>query len=69
MPEVLVREMLADWMGAGKAQGVGWDVRPWYEKNIGRMRLHPRTQALVEHLIYPQLPAPGLTPTRTGTGG
>lgn len=51
MPEHFVREMVADWMGAGRAQGHGDDVAPWYERNKGIMVLHPETRALVEYLI------------------
>lgn len=58
MPEVLIHEMLADWMGAGKAQGVGWDVRPWYAVNGERMTLHPQTRILVEQLIGTYFPEP-----------
>lgn len=58
MPEVLVREMLADWMGAGRAQGVGWDVRPWYAVNGERMTLHPQTRILIEQLIAAYFPDP-----------
>lgn len=51
MPERFVREMVADWSGAGRAQGHGDDVIPWYTKNRGRMTMHPDTRALVERLI------------------
>lgn len=47
MPDVCRREMLADWRGAGKAQG-----RPktyeWYDKNCDKMVLHPETRAWIE---------------------
>lgn len=47
MPEVYCREMLADWRGAGKAQGKPktWE---WYEANKEKMQLHPLTRAFVE---------------------
>lgn len=51
MPERFVREMVADWTGAGRAQGVGTDTRPWYTKNRDKMILHPGTRARVERLI------------------
>lgn len=58
MPDVYVREMLADWMGAGKAQSVGWDVRPWYAKNRDTLTLHPITRRYLESLIEQQYQGP-----------
>lgn len=51
MPEKYRREMLADWMGAGKAQGHGDDVLPWYTANCHKMTLHPDTRAWIEKEI------------------
>ena len=51
MPETYVREMVADWHGAGRAQGKGDDVSAFYRANGPRMRLHPDTRALVERLL------------------
>jgi hypothetical protein len=42
MPYKYQREMLADWRGAGQAQGTP-DTRAWYLKNKDKMRLHPAT--------------------------
>lgn len=41
-----MKEMLADWRGAGKAQGKPntWE---WYEANKDKMQLHPDTRAWV----------------------
>lgn len=50
MPEKYVREMVADWIGAGLAQGKP-DTRSWYEENKGKMLLHSDTRALVEKLL------------------
>lgn len=41
------KEMLADWRGAGKAQGTP-NVQVWYHKNYARMTLHEKTRAWVE---------------------
>ena len=48
MPDKYRREMVADWRGAGLAQGHGDDVQPWYLKNRHKMQLHPDTRAWVE---------------------
>jgi hypothetical protein len=50
MPEVYAREMVADWYGAGMAQGKP-DIRGWYEATKASRTLHPHTQALVEALL------------------
>lgn len=51
MPEKFIREMVADWAGAGRAITGKWEVRDWYEKNKENMILHPRTRARVEELL------------------
>jgi len=45
------KEMLADWRGAGKAQGYGDNTKTWYEKNKGKMQLHPETKKWIEKNI------------------
>jgi hypothetical protein len=50
MPEEYVREMVADWKGAGKAQGKP-DTKAWYKTHASRIRLHPNTVELVENLL------------------
>lgn len=47
MPDEYRREMVADWRGAGKAQGKP-DTRAWYEANRGKMVLGLETRAWVE---------------------
>jgi hypothetical protein len=51
MPEAVVREMVADWIGAGKAINGKRDVENWYEKNKNRIILHKETRVLVETLL------------------
>lgn len=51
MPLNLVREMVADWMGAGKAITGEWEINTWYDKNKGKIQLHPDTRVQVETLI------------------
>jgi hypothetical protein len=49
MPEWAVREMIADWMGAGRAYEGKWpDTNwKWLNENFQRMSLHHETQSLV----------------------
>lgn len=48
MPEKYVREMVADWMGAGRAYTGSWDDLPkWLEQNAEKMILHPKTVVLL----------------------
>ena len=51
MPQEYIREMVADWRGAGIAQGHGDDVLPWYRAHKDQMVLHPITRMMVEALI------------------
>jgi len=50
MPEVVVREMVADWLGAGRAQGKP-DLVRWWAEHRTRIRLHGRTRDLVDTLV------------------
>lgn len=51
MPDRYRREMLADWRGAGRAQGFGNDVSSWYAKNRDKMVLHPETRAWIDEQL------------------
>ena len=51
MPEKYVREMVADWIGAGWAITGKREVKSWYEKNKEKMTLHPNTRVLVERIL------------------
>ena len=51
MPEKYRREMLADWIGAGRAQGTN-DVVGWYDKNKDKLVLHPGTRSWIEGEIW-----------------
>ncbi|KPK66807.1 MAG: hypothetical protein AMS21_00930 [Gemmatimonas sp. SG8_38_2] len=50
MPYIYAFEMVADWRGAGMAQGKP-DTLAWYEANRGKMHLHKATRVLVEDLL------------------
>lgn len=47
MPDLDRKEMIADWRGAGRAQGKPNTVA-WYHVNKDKMQLHPDTRAWVE---------------------
>lgn len=51
MPDRYRREMLADWRGAGRAQGYGDNTPQWYETNKAKMQLHPETRAWIEQQL------------------
>lgn len=57
MPEVFAREMVADWMGAGRAITGKWEVELWYTKNRDRIKLRDETRELVERLMGWHAPA------------
>jgi hypothetical protein len=52
MPEEVVREMVADWIGAGKAiSGKQASVKDWYKSQKDNIVLHANTRKLVESLV------------------
>lgn len=51
MPEHFAREMVADWMGAGRAYTGTWDPRSWYARNRNQIVLHDTTRLFVEQLM------------------
>lgn len=51
MPERFVREMVADWMGAGRTITGRWETGEWYDANAHRIVLHPDVRTLVERLL------------------
>jgi hypothetical protein len=58
MPDRYIREMIADWYGAGRSNGAKVsrddryaEVRVWYSKQRNQIRLHPVTRHTVERMI------------------
>jgi hypothetical protein len=56
MPNLYINEMLADWMGAGRAYAPAgtWSIQStldWYRKNKDKMQLHPDTRFHVERKL------------------
>ena len=51
MKDKVVLEMVADWRGAGRAQGTP-DVKAWYEKNKNKLVISCDTRLKVEKLLY-----------------
>lgn len=57
MPDLFIREMLADWDGAGRAITGKSNTLEWYSKQRGKIKLHPETQIAVEtYLGYHEAP-------------
>ena len=52
IPETYIREMVADWTGAGMAITGRMEVGEWYSKNKEKMILHDETRHRVEELIH-----------------
>ena len=51
MPNKYVKEMVADWMGAGRAITGKWEVHDWYIKTKNKIILHDNTRAEVEAIL------------------
>lgn len=51
MPLWAIREMVADWVGAGRAITGKIEVWSWYEKNRDKIMLHEKTRKEVEFIL------------------
>lgn len=51
MPREYIIEMVADWMGAGKAITGEWEVKEWYGNNKHKIVMSDKTKELVEWII------------------
>lgn len=51
MPGEYLREMVADWAGAGRAITGKWDVAEWYAKNRSTIKLSAITRQRVEIIL------------------
>jgi hypothetical protein len=51
MPERYIREMVADWRGAGRAYG-NPDTAGWYEGTKDKQIMHTDTRRRVDELLY-----------------
>lgn len=51
MSDAALKEMLADWYGAGRAITGQWGAREWYQKNADKIQIHPVTRARVEKYL------------------
>ena len=56
IPERFMREMIADWYGAGRAIAGVRDPRPWYASNQHKMLLHLSTRTRVAQLMVELFP-------------
>jgi hypothetical protein len=52
MPEIYVREMIADCMGASKAYTGSWNIAIWLNENGRNWILHPETVRLIAEVMY-----------------
>jgi len=51
MPDKYIREMVADWAGAGRAINGRWELAEWYGKNSSDMTLHSHTRSVVDGYV------------------
>ena len=51
IPKKYILEMLADWMGAGRAIHGKWEYKEWYIKNKEKIQLEPYTRRDIENVI------------------
>ena len=51
MPDCYMKEMLADWVGAGLAITGKRETLQWYEKNKDKIKLAPGTRFYIENML------------------
>jgi hypothetical protein len=51
MPDVYIKEMVCDWIGAGLAITGKREFKQWYADNKNKMKLHKNTRDKVESLL------------------
>jgi hypothetical protein len=51
IPDHFIREMVADWAGAGRAITGKWEVCSWYAKHKNEMRLRTEVRDRIEELL------------------
>jgi hypothetical protein len=51
IPDKYIKEMVADWCGAGYAKKKKLEVSEWYKENKSKMILHSDTRKKIEDLI------------------
>jgi len=52
MPRRYALEMVADWMGSGRAITGRWEYAEWYAKNREKIVLHDNTRKTVEWILF-----------------
>jgi hypothetical protein len=55
MPERYVLEMVADWMGSGRAYTGDWDMTDWLSRNLSKIKIHNKTRDNVEKILVDKL--------------
>lgn len=51
IPDKFVKEMVADWAGAGRAITGKWEVLDWYKNNMHKMFIDSSTRTSVEYYL------------------
>jgi hypothetical protein len=52
MPEVYIKEMIADWISAGKTYSTKSDPVEWYNEHKDKLVFSKKTQELLEKILY-----------------
>lgn len=51
MPLDFIKEMVADWMGAGRAYQGHWDMSEWLSNNIPRITIHSKSLIHLRNIL------------------
>jgi hypothetical protein len=55
IPEKYALEMVADWMGSGRAYTGKWDMTDWLKNNFSDIVLHDNTRKFIERVLVDKL--------------
>lgn len=54
MPDSYVREMVVDWLAAGRSYNGSWNIQPWISHNYNRIKLHPESKTYLITVLAEQ---------------
>lgn len=67
IPEKYIREMVADWYGAGRAIKGRWEVLEWYKRSKDKMILNEESRKEIEQLLFDTIKKFPYEPIRSRT--
>jgi len=54
MPDVFIKEMVIDWIGAGREYEGSWNIQEWVDKNYRKLSIHPDSLEKLKSILKSQ---------------